>query len=224
MPSPLLPEIFSAPVVTREGPIPGSMPQLPPEELACVDRAVLVRQLDFAAGRVLARSALEALGIRGFPLLSDPRGAPLWPPGIAGSITHTRRVGAGFAGVAAAPLTAVRSLGVDAEDEDGLTEDLWPSVLRDEERAHLAALPAGERRAAASLIFSAKESYYKLQYALTGQFLDFMAATIEVDPSAGTFRVLVRQEAGTEFRPGDVLHGRFVRRDGIVVTGMVLPA
>src|SRR6185437_2883373 len=113
MTSPFLPEIFPYPsVVTREGPIPASMPELLPEELACVDRAVLVRQLDFAAGRVLARSALEALGVQGFALLPDLKGAPRWPPSIAGSITHTRRVGQGFAGVVAAPRAAVRSLGV----------------------------------------------------------------------------------------------------------------
>jgi 4'-phosphopantetheinyl transferase EntD len=200
------------------------MPALLPEELACVERAVLVRQLDFAAGRVLARSALEALGVRGFALVGDPAGAPRWPAHIAGSITHTRRVEGGFAGVVAAPKSTARSLGIDAESEDGLTEELWPSVLRDEERARLARLPASERLAAASLIFSAKECYYKLQYALTGQFLDFMAATIEDDAASGTFAVVVRQDAGTAFRTGDVLQGRFVRRDGLIVTGMLLPA
>jgi 4'-phosphopantetheinyl transferase EntD len=218
----LLPRLFGTAVVTREGPIPTAMPSLPPEEAACVASAVLVRKLDFAAGRSYARSALETLGVRGFALINEPSGAPRWPEGFVGSITHTRRTGSGFAAAVAAARSVVRSLGIDAESDRGLTEDLWPSVLRDEERAHLATLPPSERVRTASLMFSAKECFYKLQYPLTGQFLDFAAATIAVDAAAGAFEVTVRQDAGTVFRVGDTLRGRFACAEGLVVTGMEL--
>jgi 4'-phosphopantetheinyl transferase EntD len=220
----LLPQIFSNRVVTREGPIPAAMPSLPPEEMACVAGAALVRKLDFAAGRLHARAALEALGVHGFAMVSDPSGAPKWPPAVAGSITHTRRMDGGFAAAVAAPKSVVHSLGIDAESDRGLTEDLWPSVLRDEERAHLARLPSADRLRVASLMFSAKECYYKLQYPLTGQFLDFSAATIGIDTESGTFTVTVRQDAGSAFHVGDVLPGRFACREGLVVTGMELSA
>ncbi|HEX4447902.1 MAG TPA: 4'-phosphopantetheinyl transferase superfamily protein, partial [Polyangiaceae bacterium] len=220
----LLPRIFGASVVTREGPIPTAMPALPPEEAACVANAALVRKLDFAAGRSCARSALEALGIHGYALINAPSGAPKWPDAVVGSITHTRRTGGGFAAAVAAARSVVRSLGIDAESDQGLTEDLWPSVLRDEERAHLATLPPSERVRTASLMFSAKECFYKLQYPLTGQFLDFAAATIGVDAAGGAFEVTVRRDAGAAFRVGDTLHGRFARGEGLVVTGMELLA
>ncbi len=198
------------------------MPALPREELACVASAVPVRQLDFAAGRELARAALEALGVRGFSLVNDEAGAPAWPPGVVGSITHTRRRARGFAAVALADAEAVRSVGIDAESDEGLTPDLWPSVLRDEERVRLDALPERERVRAASIFFSAKECYYKLQFPLTRQFLDFTAVTIDLDETGSAFRVLVRKGSGEAFREGDAFVGRFACGDGLVVTGLEL--
>jgi 4'-phosphopantetheinyl transferase EntD len=214
--------LFSSRVVTREGSLPTEMPPLPRDELACVASAVLVRQLDFAAGRELARAALEALGVRGFSLVNDAAGAPVWPPGVVGSITHTRRHARGLAAVALADAAVVRSVGIDAESDEGLTPDLWPSVLRDEERARLDALPERERVRAASIFFSAKECYYKLQFPLTRQFLDFTAVTVDLDETGSAFRVLVRKGSGEAFREGDVFVGRFACGDGLVVTGLEL--
>ncbi|MEO9111197.1 MAG: hypothetical protein ABI387_00960, partial [Lacunisphaera sp.] len=80
---------------------------LPPIPLAGVERAVEKRQREFAAGRLAAKVALEKLdAVAGEVALAPgatitataiPIGAdrsPTWPPGIAGSITHTAEVAA----------------------------------------------------------------------------------------------------------------------------------
>ena len=50
------------------------------------------RRRDFALGRSCARAALAELGHGEAVIAKGDDGAPLWPPGIAGSITHTTTV------------------------------------------------------------------------------------------------------------------------------------
>jgi 4'-phosphopantetheinyl transferase EntD len=223
--SPIVRALFSPAVVTREGAIAtGALDALLPEERASIARAVSSRQSDFAAGRWLARSALETFGVRGFALVNDGAGAPRWPSGMVGTITHTRRAEGGFAAVAVASTRSVRALGIDAESDQALKEDLWDVTLCEEEREALSRAAAAERVRLASLMFSAKECYYKHQYTLTRTFLEFSAATVRVATRGDAFSIVVRQSVGDQFREGDVLGGRFVLHDGIVVTAMELAA
>lgn len=57
-------------------------------ERALVASAVPDRVREFATGRWCARQTLSKLGIVGFSPLADPSRAPIWPEGIAGTITH----------------------------------------------------------------------------------------------------------------------------------------
>ena len=54
-----------------------------------VKKAVEKRRREFSAGRTCARQALRELGCADAPIVQDQNGAPLWPPGIVGSITHS---------------------------------------------------------------------------------------------------------------------------------------
>ncbi|WP_394816075.1 4'-phosphopantetheinyl transferase family protein, partial [Clavibacter michiganensis] len=58
------------------------------DESDAVATALPGRRAEFVTGRVLARRALAALGRRpgSIPVARD--GAPVWPAGIVGSITH----------------------------------------------------------------------------------------------------------------------------------------
>src|ERR1700761_3617241 len=69
-----------------------------PDEEALLGRAVEKRRREFAAGRGCARRALAALGLPPAPLLPGEGGAPRWPDGVVGSITHC----AGYAAAAVA--------------------------------------------------------------------------------------------------------------------------
>src|SRR5438309_2203367 len=82
-----------------------------PEEEAQVAQAVPKRREHFTAGRNAGRAALRQLGLAPSAILSDPRGAPLWPDGVVGSITHCE----GFCCAVVARQTSVRSIGIDAE-------------------------------------------------------------------------------------------------------------
>jgi 4'-phosphopantetheinyl transferase EntD len=73
-------------------------------------RAVLKRQVEFLAGRVCAQQALEVLpGHKPGAIPPQPDRAPGWPPGIVGSITHTK----GYAAALVALETHYQGLGVD---------------------------------------------------------------------------------------------------------------
>ncbi len=69
------------------------------------------------------------------------------------------------------------------------------------------------------VLFSAKESVYKCQYPITSKFLGFHA--VEVELGDESFRAVFQQEAG-EFKPGDVMTGRYVVEEGLVATACEL--
>src|SRR5580692_7617313 len=78
---------------------------------AALTTAVASRRAEFVAGRLCAREALAALGA---PSTRVPRGidgAPEWPTGFVGSISHT----AELAFAAVAPAAEARGLGLDVE-------------------------------------------------------------------------------------------------------------
>ncbi len=176
-----------------------------PEEQALVARAVEKRRREFTVVRGCARRAMDKLGVAPQAILSGHRGAPQWPAGVIGSMTHCQ----GYGAAALAHATDLASLGIDAEPHLPLPDNVLPSV----------ALPAEDRRLrdlAADhpavhwdrLLFSAKESVYKAWFPLTGKWLDFTEADIEIGapgghPASGRFRARL-------LVPGPVVDGHRV--------------
>ena len=185
------------------------------EEVAAIAGAVPSRQAEFLTGRAAARRALARLGVGGAPLLPGPDRAPRWPPGIVGSITHTREACA----VAVARETDVRAIGIDAEPREALEENVWPTVCTAVERRTLASLPASERGAYAKLLFSAKEAVFKCVYPATSRFLEFTDAELTFDVSAQTFRATLLDPV-----PGfpSQLVGRWRWSETTIVTALCL--
>jgi len=199
-----------------------------PEEAAHVVRAVDKRRREFAAARACARRALDRLGHPPVPIPSGERGAPVWPPGVVGSLTHCE----GFVAAAAAPSAVLAALGVDAEPHAPLPDGVLRLVARSEEQVDVGQLAAARPDVHWDrLLFSAKEAVYKCWFPLTGRWLGFEEARITVDPSvdptvdlaSGTFeaRLLV---------PGPVVDGRVVAgfagrwavAGGLVLTAVAL--
>ncbi|MBS0423294.1 MAG: hypothetical protein JSR71_02455 [Proteobacteria bacterium] len=58
-------------------------------ELPLIAGAGTKRQQEFCSGRFCAHQVLDRLGYQDVPLLADQCGAPVWPCGIAGSISHS---------------------------------------------------------------------------------------------------------------------------------------
>lgn len=218
METPILP----SPVVTVESfGDPGELPPLFPEEELLVTRAVEKRRTDFASVRACARIALGRLGVAPAPLLPGPKGEPLWPAGIVGTMTHCD----GFRAAAVARADQVVSIGMDAEPHEPMPgQGELKLVTLAEERERLSELAAGHPGICWDrLLFSAKESVYKAWYPMTRRWLDFDEADITVDPGNGTFaaRLLV---------PGPLVNGqrlagfdgRWLVRDGLIRTAVAV--
>jgi 4'-phosphopantetheinyl transferase EntD len=73
------------------------------------------------------------------------------------------------------------------------------------------------------LLFSAKESVYKAWFPLTRRWLNFTEAAVTPHPD-GTFtaRLLVPGPV-VDGHPVDGFDGRWLTRDGLVLTAIVLP-
>lgn len=193
-----------------------------PAERAVLERAVPKRRIEFATVRVCARAALAELGVPAAPILPGARGAPGWPAGIVGSMTHC----AGYRGAAVASDRFAASIGIDAEPHGPLPDGVLEAIARPEERSWLAELALSAPRVHWDrLLFSMKESVYKAWFPLTGKWLDFEGASITVEPSAGAFTAVLQV-------PGPVLNGRelttftgrFSTSDSLVLTAIAVPA
>jgi 4'-phosphopantetheinyl transferase EntD len=196
---------------------------LHPAEAQCVAQAVRTRVEEFATGRLCARVALAELGIEGFALLMAPDRSPLWPPGVVGSISHT----AGYCAAVAGSRKQFLGLGLDTEVLAAVRAGLWHRLCAPIELASLRALPDSQRGRAAALIFAAKEAFYKAQYPLTQEVLEFDAIAIEfgcLNGAAGDFTVVpTRCMALQRLSPGP-LCGRYEFHGQFVSAGLALPA
>jgi 4'-phosphopantetheinyl transferase EntD len=134
---------------------------------------------------------------------------------VVGSITHT----ASYCAVVVMPSPPWRSVGLDAEELRRLEPGVVELITTDGERQWLADLPPGAHDDNALLLFSAKEAYFKLQYPLTGRFLDFPEVQIHADPLAGTFQAIARVEMPSSLAN---VSGRFAMAEGKVLCGMQL--
>ncbi|MEP7026320.1 MAG: 4'-phosphopantetheinyl transferase superfamily protein [Actinomycetota bacterium] len=219
---PPLAEILPPQAVAQEtfGDVPGAV--LFPQEEAYLARAVDQRRQEFTAGRACARAALAQLGLPPVPIVPGGRGAPQWPDGVVGSITHC----AGYRAAVAAAAGDVAALGLDAEPEEPLPSGLLDVIARPAERARLAALAQSAPGVCWDrLLFSAKEAVYKAWYPLTGRRLDFGQADVTIAAQAGTFtaRLLV-PAAAPDGSALTSFTGRWLAGGGLIRTAVALLA
>ena len=191
-----------------------------PEEKEIIAQAVAARRREFAAVRSCARACLGRLGYAPAPILPGVGGAPTWPAGVLGSMTHC----AGYAAAAVGLVSRVSAIGIDAEPDAPLPDGVLDLVATPAERDRLAMTqlerdsPSWDR-----LLFSAKEALYKAWFPLVGEWLDAQEAEIAFDPKDGTFAaVLSRDGLIVKGRQVRCLHGRWIRQQGIFVTAVVV--
>ena len=193
-----------------------------PEEEAAVARAVPKRRNEFTTARSCARAALATLGLPPVPIVPGLRGAPQWPAGITGSITHC----AGYRAAAVARVRDIASLGVDAEPNDALPDGVLERIALPGEQAALPGLAAAAPGVAWDrLLFCAKEAVYKAWFPLTRRWLGFEEAEITFGPRDGTFTArLVEPDVALDGRPLETFAGRWLARDGLVLAAIAVPA
>jgi 4'-phosphopantetheinyl transferase EntD len=214
----LAPRLLGLPIRTAEMDPRASTGALFPVEEASVARAVPKRRSEFIAGRTCARRAMAALGERAVAIPQGVDRAPVWPDGLVGSITHTDTW---CAAAVARRSDGVRALGLDVESDEPIRMELARIICRPEERAFIRAQPATERGLLTKLVFSAKESAYKCQYALSTRLLSYHAMRIELDLPARRF-IAVFQEHAAPFAAGDELSGELLVDSGYLMTAVAL--
>ena len=191
-----------------------------PAEEKIIAQAVEQRRREYATVRSCARACLERLGYAPVAILPGDGGAPTWPAGVLGSMTHC----AGYAAAAVGPLPQISAIGIDAEPDAPLPDGVLDLIATPAERDRLTATrPATDGPNWDRLLFSAKEAVYKAWFPLVGQWLDHQEAEILFDPERRTFAALLyRDGLIVDGRHVHRLHGRWIRKRGILVTAVVL--
>ena len=213
---PLLAAILPPLVVAVERRGDGDPAPLFPAEAAAVAAAVATRRQEFATVRLCARDALRALGVPAGPLLPGAGGAPGWPPGVRGSMTHC----AGYRAAAVARATDLAGLGIDAEPDEPLPAGVLDLVADPAERA---ALPATGGPCWDRLLFCAKEALYKAWFPLTGRWLGFEEARVTLAPD-GTFTAhLLVEGVPIGGRVRAEFAGRWHAAPGLLLAAVVVP-
>jgi 4'-phosphopantetheinyl transferase EntD len=224
--SPTIASLFPPGVAAAELRTPGDLELLDSSERAAVAGAVETRAREFAAGRLCARRALAELGLER-PVRAAPDRQPIWPEGVVGSITHTQ----GYAAAVVAPRPVLAALGLDTERAGRVKPELWPKICVDEEIAWLESLDREEQAVGATLIFAAKEAFYKCQYPSTRQWLNFGDVRVAVGEGGevGSLCVVPLRPIAFLARDGLAAHaaalcGRFRRHQDLISAGLFVEA
>ena len=159
---------------------------MPEETLAFATSVVAVRRASGAA-RIVARELLARVGLAASALPKASSGAPIWPNGIVGSMSHDLRV----AVAAVAMRRDFSALGIDIEPAEALPSELLDLVATPRERAKIDEDPYRGR-----LLFATKEAVYKAVYPLDQTFLDHH----DVQVSLTNRQAVVRNRRVVEFR------------------------
>ena len=133
------------------------------------------RKLEFARGRKVASMLLIQLGAVGNVGVAMDR-APIWPTGFIGSISHSYC----FVWVAVGHDSAAASVGIDTEAVvDVSTQNLLRPEIATEQEWMIADAIGLDPATTFTLVFSAKEAFYKCCYPLTRLYFDFKDISVD---------------------------------------------
>ena len=147
-------------------------------ERGVVSKAVDSRRQEYATGRWLAHQALVELGFEVDSILTGPKREPLWPDTVKGSITHA----GGHAVVAVTADDTVAGVGVDLESAGRVGDSMLRRILTQRERASLGEVDP-------TLLFSAKESCFKVLFPIFRQYVEFQAVEVSLDDANSSFTI-----------------------------------
>ena len=100
------------------------------DESQHIGHAVESRQFAYSTGRYLAKRALAEIGVVVSSIPTHASRRPVWPDGVVGSITHSRRYAIAVVGVR----PGLAGIGVDLEVAGRVTEGIAETVMSPAER------------------------------------------------------------------------------------------
>ena len=162
------------------------------EEERLLAGAVDKRKREYRAGRNAAKQAILQLGYdKPFLIMKEGNRKPAWPPGIVGSITHT----GSYCAAAVAYSKDYAGIGIDVEKTKPLSSALAAKVCTSREREWIKARQqVGDKTPWCMVIFSIKESIYKLFNPIHQVFLGFLEAEVKLTPSGYSFTAEILQQ------------------------------
>ncbi len=190
-------------------------------------RAVRSRQRGYVAGRHCARMALARCGSSAADdaLESGAYGAPQWPAGVTGSITHSAR----FAVAVVASLEQWRSVGVDCEPviESSTASEVAERILP--EQRDVVSLGEWHRtltfEETLTIGFAAKESIYKCLNPVVNEFFGFDSVRlVSIAMDRGVARFVLVKALSEEFVPDMPLTVHFSLEHGHVFAAIGIAA
>ncbi len=169
------------------------------------------RRAEFLAGRLAAAEEMRRVGVvDGGVLGRTSDGAPAWPQGVTGSISH-------HSGIACAVASnAAMGMGVDIAPLLG--ESQLRAVVRrcliDPERERWPSPPE------VAVVFAAKESIYKAAHPHVGRHIGFDEADV-IEQSGGSWTARLGERLAAELGVGWV-SGSFAWESDLVYTALAL--
>lgn len=189
-----------------------------PESLA---QAAPKRRREFLAGRYCAYQALQHLTGVGSMVERHTDGAPCWPKGCVGTISHSDR----WAGALVAYQANYLALGFDIEPILNPTQGakLAAYLLTPQELGRLSHLPAAQFAFMVTLVFSLKESLFKALYPLIKKRFYFEdAELISWCSQRQTARLRLLSTLNEEWLSGQEIAGQYARIDKQIMSLIAL--
>jgi 4'-phosphopantetheinyl transferase EntD len=155
------------------------------EDISYIINAPEKRRIEFLAGRLAARMAMEKLGVGRSAIPVGEAREPIWPTGLVGSISHCSC----HAVAVVSKVTEVSGLGVDIERCGEIREGDWKYIFTRTEIDFLRRLSTEEQCIFATVLFSAKEAYFKMQFPVTRSWIDFTGVTIASNERFGVLSI-----------------------------------
>lgn len=199
-------------------PAMGDAANLLPAELHCTAGMVPQRKNEFAAGRAAVRMATIADGSEPFAVPMGVDRAPVWPPGIVGSIAHSSDIC--LAAISRSKRYA--AIGIDVEPNVALPPEIAAEVIHEGDGLELKTGAAPLTKQHYVEVFSAKEAAYKCQFPLTGSVFGFDALSIRLMPQSQRFVARFERGVGS-FQAGDTLEGGYALIGDHVLTVASIP-
>ncbi len=164
------------------------------------------RQLELCTGRYCAHCALEKIGYPNIPVLRDDHGAPIWPKGATGSISHSGDITAAVV----ASSNIVQGIGFDIQNKRMPFPSRVLSILfHSKEIAPFLAVPPQISDLYAYAVFSAKESVIKCFYTAFGDLVDLNNIVLEMNLWNGKFIAFISDDRNCKLSTlGQKLTGR----------------
>ena len=159
--------------------------------------AVIKRKAEFLAGRLCANKCLEKFNFSCQVPIGESR-SPVWPDSIYGSISHT----SGIAGSLVVNSANCLGIGLDIENiiSTSLVSQVSGQLMTPEESEYCYSYPLADNFIC-TLIFSAKESFFKAAFNQVKSYFDFYAVIV-ININEEFVRLKVREDLSETLRAG----------------------